>query len=452
MPVAILVVEDQPSDLLIVKKALRGLDLSITQAATAKDALELATQQDFALVLMDVHLPDMRGSLLAERLREDERTRYLPIIFVTGERDPVELKQYESGAVDCLPKPIDPVVLRSKVHIFCELHRQKEVIHQHVRDLEQQKHQLEEAVRERERAEEALQESEVRYRTLLELSPVATLVQAEREIVYVNTAVLELLGAEDRVAMLGGSILDFFNQETRDAGREYVETLVRQGGRLAPMEAEWLRTDGRVINVQISGACILYGGVVGVQFAILDITDRKRVEQELHQLSRRDALTQVANRRAFDESLDRECRRAKRNNTSLALLMLDIDAFKKYNDTYGHQAGDEVLRRVARVLEAEAHRAGDLVCRYGGEEFAAILPETTFKGARLVAERMRQGVEALGIAHARSPAKPVVTISVGVAHAPPESPSTPDHLIEAADRALYQAKRNGRNMVHAIQF
>jgi two-component system, chemotaxis family, response regulator WspR len=167
---------------------------------------------------------------------------------------------------------------------------------------------------------------------------------------------------------------------------------------------------------------------------------------ELQRLSTVDGLTGLANRRRFDEVLDQECRRARRENSPLALIMTDVDFFKKYNDSYGHQGGDECLRRVASVLAQAARRPADLAARYGGEEFALVLPHTTVEGAAIVAEGLRAGVAALNILHTSSGAAPHVTLSLGVAVAYPESPDLdPDKLIEHADAALYDAKRSGRN-------
>lgn len=452
MPANILIVDDSPTDRLIIQRALRELDVTVDTAPDAESAMALMQEKEYALLLLDVHLPGMRGDQLAERLRHDERTQFIPIIFLTGETNPLQLQEYEAGAVDCLLKPVDPAVLRSKVRLFAELEQQKKIIQAQVQALKRQTAQLESAVRDREQAEEALQESEVRYRTLLELSPVATIVQVNDEMVYVNTAVLGLVGGDEREQFLGKSILTFFNTSSVEEGRGYVDQLVQQGGRLPAIEAEWIRNDGGLVSVQLAGACILYGGDVGVQFAALDISDRKRVERELHELSRRDGLTRTHNRRAFDEVLDRECRRARRSGLPLALVLLDVDQFKAYNDTYGHPAGDEVLKQVAAAMEQEAQRAADCVARYGGEEFALILPETTLRGAKTVAERVRAGVEALNISHGSSAVAPCVTVSIGVVQAPPETMPAPETLIDAADKALYQAKHGGRNQVRALQF
>ncbi|MEP6874253.1 MAG: diguanylate cyclase [Burkholderiales bacterium] len=157
-----------------------------------------------------------------------------------------------------------------------------------------------------------------------------------------------------------------------------------------------------------------------------------------------DGLTGVANRRSFDERLDTEWRRAARSALPLALLMLDVDHFKRFNDRYGHQVGDECLRRVAVAIRGGLLRPGDLVARYGGEEFACILPGTDFEGAMAVGAGIEKSVRGLQIEHADSDASDVVTVSVGVSMSPPERGGDPARLLALADAQLYRAKHSGR--------
>ncbi len=167
----------------------------------------------------------------------------------------------------------------------------------------------------------------------------------------------------------------------------------------------------------------------------------------LEKLSSLDGLTGIPNRRRFDEVLKAEWHRAMRHSTSLSLIMLDIDFFKLYNDSYGHQGGDDCLIQVARILDETANRETDIVARYGGEEFAAVLPETGSKGAYEVAEAMRSNIEKADIPHKSSKVAEYVSISVGVATWVPERDSQPEEIIELADKALYKAKESGRNQV-----
>lgn len=188
--------------------------------------------------------------------------------------------------------------------------------------------------------------------------------------------------------------------------------------------------------------------IAQMRYSLLVLTRRlDEANRELLRLSSVDGLTGIANRRSFDEALMREWRRATRNGTALSLIVVDVDAFKQFNDGYGHQVGDECLKAVARTLEQTLRRPTDMVARYGGEEFVAILPDTASDGACAVAEAMRAAVEALGITHRHSVAAPVVTISAGVASAAPVRGGVqePAELLKLADDALYRAKQGGRN-------
>jgi diguanylate cyclase (GGDEF)-like protein len=171
----------------------------------------------------------------------------------------------------------------------------------------------------------------------------------------------------------------------------------------------------------------------------------------LERISAVDSVTGIANRRRFDDYFEEEWRRTRRNGAHLSLIMIDIDHFKRFNDRYGHQAGDGVLKKVAHALSKELHRAGDLVARYGGEEFVVLLPAADAGRALKFAERLRAGVEAMGIAHEANPSSTRLTISLGVATTMPrEKAVTARELVHQADRALYRAKQHGRNRVVAV--
>ncbi len=174
------------------------------------------------------------------------------------------------------------------------------------------------------------------------------------------------------------------------------------------------------------------------------LEDKNRL---LERLSALDTLTGIANWRRFDNVLRQEWKRAARDNACLSLLFCDIDHFKRFNDTYGHQAGDDCLVRVAQAVEDTLNRPADLAARYGGEEFVGLLIETDSEGARLLAERVRARIEALDIEHSSSDVADVLTVSLGLASTVPTTGMRPEDLVELADRALYAAKQEGRNRV-----
>ncbi|MCF6156781.1 MAG: diguanylate cyclase [Candidatus Brocadia sp.] len=171
----------------------------------------------------------------------------------------------------------------------------------------------------------------------------------------------------------------------------------------------------------------------------------------LERISMTDGLTGIANRRYFDKIIEHEWLRAVRDGFSLSLIFADVDYFKAYNDTYGHLAGDDCLRRVASALKETLKRPADMVARYGGEEFAVVLPETNLKGAVSIAEAMRMNVAVLGIPHRNSKVLNYVTISLGVASTVPRRNESQSELIVEADRSLYEAKKEGRNQVRIFE-
>lgn len=173
------------------------------------------------------------------------------------------------------------------------------------------------------------------------------------------------------------------------------------------------------------------------------------INHTLQKLSSIDGLTGIANRRSFDETLKKEWLRAARYQQPIAMLMLDIDFFKRYNDHYGHQGGDECLKEVTRVLSIALHREADFLARYGGEEFSAILPDTSKEGATKVAERMRRAIKSLHLEHKSSKVSDMVTVSIGVSAVVPHKNIEAESIISAADQALYRAKAEGRDRVVA---
>ncbi|MCI0486158.1 MAG: GGDEF domain-containing protein [Blastocatellia bacterium] len=190
-------------------------------------------------------------------------------------------------------------------------------------------------------------------------------------------------------------------------------------------------------------------GLLQERLHLLELRTRQieQANQDLRRLSYLDSLTGIANRRHFEETLDIEWRRASRAGTAISLIMIDTDFFKPFNDTYGHQRGDECLILTANTLRNALNRPGDLASRYGGDEFMILIPGTNAQGAAELAETIRARVEAMEIMHEGSPVDKVVTISLGVVTGYPTVGFSSGELIAAVDEALYQAKEDGRNQV-----
>jgi diguanylate cyclase (GGDEF)-like protein len=318
----ILIVDDRPENLFVLESLIDGPDVELVRAASGNEALAKVLDHDFALVLLDVQMPGMDGYEVAELMRGNRVTRNIPIIFVTAKHKEQAsiFKGYDSGAVDYLFKPLEPVILKGKVGVFLELYRQKRELEDKTRELDRRLADLEELKR------------------LLE-----------------------------------------------------------------------------------------------------------RTNEQLTHLSKMDGLTGILNRRSFDEILKDEWQRGIRSQQPLSILLVDIDYFKPYNDSYGHILGDDILKLVARTLNSAAFRHVDKVARYGGEEFVFILPDTDIQGAELMAERVRSDIFHLNIEHSGSPKDKRLTVSVGVATILPQASLDPVQALEFADVKLYEAKASGRN-------
>jgi|GEM_PF-813072 len=219
------------------------------------------------------------------------------------------------------------------------------------------------------------------------------------------------------------------------------------------LEANITTTFGKVLRLEWIFTPFLRHGELKLMSLVRDCTAMHHAREALEESNRKlatlcstDSLTNVLNRRGFDEALVKEWRRAARNRQPLALAMIDVDFFKQYNDLYGHQKGDECLSTVARILREQILRPGDSIARYGGEEFAFIGPSTNLEDAMHVMERVRAAILELAVSHANSPFG-YITVSVGVSALVPEEGYTPKSLIRSADEALYRAKADGRNRV-----
>lgn len=237
---------------------------------------------------------------------------------------------------------------------------------------------------------------------------------------------------------------------------EVFDLIVEAAGRGDTSEKEWTYTkkNGSPIKVSVMVSPVKENGnrISGYLFVASDITQKKQAEQKLmeanrmlNQLSRLDGLTQIPNRRSLDEILRQRWERSVQHSQALSFIMLDIDYFKLYNDTYGHLGGDQCLKQVAAAICDSVRKEDDYPARYGGEEFAIVLPNTKQEQALQIAEKIRAAVEALRIQHVSSKSGPWVTVSLGVASIIPYPGAEPHDLISMADKALYRAKQEGRN-------
>ncbi len=317
----------------------------------------------------------------------------------------------------------------------------------------------------RKRAEAALRESEEDLRYTVDLNPhIPFTADSEGNILFLSPRFLSITGLTREQADLQGWV-DAIHPDHRSHANLAWQHSVATG---TPFDQTYrLRCAGDVWR-WVRGRAFPrhgdHGGILRWYGTLEDIHDRKLLDEalqlktarleevsaQLALLVREDHLTGLANRRHFDDALERETARARRSRLPLALIMIDVDHFKRYNDTYGHPAGDHCLRAVAQALCKVLRRQGDLAARYGGEEFVILLPDTPEEGAFEVARHANEAVRALAICHSGSKTG-ILTISAGVAMAEPDqhpvSIANPLELVQAADQALYAAKSSGRDQV-----
>lgn len=266
----------------------------------------------------------------------------------------------------------------------------------------------------------------------------------ENRIIEVNPAVTKMLGfsREDLLSMSISNI----QPRGMDLIKKYTDQVITN-------RAEWTNEitfktkSDKLILVEVSASIITIDNQNYLISMVRDIGCRKQIEKQLRLFSFTDGLTGIANRRKLDEYMDIEWRRAIRYELPISVIMIDIDYFKPYNDTYGHLQGDICLKAVASIIQKSLIRPVDLCARYGGEEFIVLLPDTDEKGSLHIANKINCNLANEKIKHCKSDINTFVTVSMGLASIVPTSKNTSSQLISKADQALYQAKREGRNKI-----
>ena len=305
-----------------------------------------------------------------------------------------------------------------------------------------------------------LQASEETYKAILMASPDdITIADLSGRIIMVSEAAGKMFGYDVEEGP-GMSVMDFIVPEEHERAHANIMRMLQENYP-GPNEYRAIRKDKSCFDIEVNNALIRdrQGNPIQMVLIARDITNRKKAEQQIqelvHQLelerdlaqsnSLTDSLTGLPNRQFFDNALQVEFLRHKRSGSQWSLIMIDVDHFKKYNDHYGHIAGDDCLRQIAHTLKAVVERGPDILARYGGEEFLAILPDTNSQGAAVLAGRIGEAVLRLALPHTQSDTSEFVTISLGVATVTDRVLTDGAQLVALADQALYQAKKGGRN-------
>jgi diguanylate cyclase (GGDEF)-like protein/PAS domain S-box-containing protein len=415
----ILIVDDAVENVLMLKHLLNDMG-TIVFAKDGAMALEQAARHRPDLVLLDVVMPGVDGHETCRRLKADPATRDVPIIFITGaDAQSDEERGLALGAIDYITKPFAPAIVRARVRNHLALVR---------------------ALAELKTANGALR----KFKAAVDSSSAAILItDRDARVEYVNAAFSDITGYP-RDEMIG-TVPELLRTgaTVEDGGRDVWQIIM--DGATWRGELCRARKDGALLWEDIAIAPVYddSGKIINIVSVNSDFTRRKAIEEELRLQVVTDSLTGLANRRKLMESGGHEAQRTQRSFEPMSVLVLDIDHFKRINDTLGHTAGDHVIRAVAQECAGQV-RSFDIPGRLGGEEYAVILPMTSSTGAFELAERLREAVAGLALEWEGNPIR--VTVSIGVAQMDSQTSGFPA-LLTRADDALYAAKRAGRNCV-----
>lgn len=431
MKINLLIVDDVEENLYALEVLLEELEiedehfdgLNIIKALNGEEALRVAIKESIDLILLDVRMPGMDGFEVAKILKSSIKTSQIPIIFVTAEFKSEDFinNGYKVGALDYFTKPIEKFQFLNKIQLYITLFLSKKV----------QKKEFDETLYD--------------YMNLIDKYIISSDTDMFGNITRVSQAFCDISGysKEDFIGNTHSII------RSPDVDNKFYENMWDV---LSSNETWKGKIKNRTKNDEyywvdavISPTYDSRGKKVGYTSIKEDITSKKRLED----ISITDELTAIYNRRFFNEMMPKIINSSKRYNRLICFAMIDIDYFKRYNDTYGHQAGDDVLKKVAKVFKISTHRADDYCFRVGGEEFGIVFGAENEENALQFITKIKDDIEALKIENIKSDVGKYLTVSIGLTCKKGQEINSLETLYSQTDKLLYLAKENGRNRVVA---
>lgn len=440
---SILIVDDTPDNLALLSRILADRGYQVRAIDNGPQAIQSAQAAPPDLILLDVSMPVMDGFETCARLKQDERTREIPVIFISASDSSEEkVKAFHAGGVDYVLKPLEMEEVGARVETHLALLQMRQ-------ELQALNRELTARVEELTQSQELLREREAKLSAFVNALPSLSFIYDEEgrylEILANETHLLSASAEELKGRLIKDALPPEVAGKMMDAIRHTIDTGKLQviEYKLPVLSGEERWFEGRIALMEKDRA-----GHSKVVFIANEVSERVQLYQQVQRLAMQDPLTGCFNRRHFFERAEQEMQRTLRYQRPLAIVMMDIDHFKQVNDQYGHPTGDKVL--CSLVLRCQTQmRAIDLLGRYGGDEFAILMPETTVEGARQAAERLLAEIQKIAIVTPEGTCS--VTVSIGIAgvEAACKEACTVDGVVKSADQALYAAKSAGRNCVRA---
>ncbi|NRR29781.1 diguanylate cyclase [Oxalobacteraceae bacterium] len=423
-PATVLIVDDAPANLGMLRKILTQQGYQTYVASSGERALTLARRMHPDLILLDIVMPGLDGLETCRQLKSNPLTQRIPVIFMSARNEAEDVVEgLDIGAVDYIGKPLRMAEVCARVRAQLQI---------------------------RSRSENHEEQAE-RLRTIVNnMAEGLLIIEPDSRIQFTNPACDKYLGYMEG-ELANKSLAELLHPQVADEYQEYFDRYAA-----APDTAHSHGTREVIIRHR-NGSSVCMDLTLTPMYLrqplfiglLHDITHHKQSEDALQRAAMVDPLTKIANRRHFDNFLEKEWQRAMRSGQPLSLVLLDVDHFKLYNDNLGHPAGDACLIQVAQAIADHALRPTDLAARYGGEEFVLLFAETGAEAAMQLAESIRAHIEGLKLMHPRSTTSPWITVSIGVSTIHPQQLDNTESLFVAADRAMYAAKEGGRNQIRA---